>query len=292
MAVTTVYELVEKRKRSEEWSRTGPVRKYFRFFRAVTDDQKDGPKIVLQAGAIPKLGNVYSCGNETDTGAWCINREANQTSGETKIWDVDVEYSSKLDLSSEEQSDPEQQENPLDRPTQIKGKFAQFQRSIDKDLDGIAVVNSARQPFDPPVVIDDSRPVIEMTRNEASLDFTLLATYQDAINQDTFLGFPPYTCKLIIPTFDQHFENGVFFWTITYEIHIRRELWHPLQVLDQGYYKLVAGSPEVITDANGKTLTAPRLLDGAGSPLASGASPVYMNFKPYKILPFAALSLP
>ena len=74
---------------------------------------------------------------------------------EWKGWTVTAEYSSEFTLA----------ENPTNDPATITWGSEQFQRVVVVDKEGDAVVNSAGDPFDPPIMADDSRRVVTVTKN-------------------------------------------------------------------------------------------------------------------------------
>lgn len=296
MAVTTVYEVIEKQSGSEE---IGPRKRYRRNFRVKVDDIQDGPKIVKDAVTSTynvALGGPYVVRNDSDSTCRVVRITAERHRGEEPlIWDVPVEYS----------NDPTGVDNPLNEPAEFSLSFAQFQRAADRDLDNKPFVNSAKQPFDPPIEIDDSRPVLLIIKNRAiaTFDLSQCLTYQDAINTDTVYGFGPYVWKMAqISPRTITVESGFQYYQVTYELHGRRELWYPLKVLNQGYYQLVDSEGtkkrELLLDKDSKQLTSPGLLKADGSAIGYNpdgsldASPSFEEFNVYKRLPFAPLQLP
>ena len=271
---------------------TKNVRNYTRTFRIITDSMLDGPfQVTAIPPPFPVLFGFYSDpAGGIDLGALCNKITPRQTD-EPFVWEVTCEFSSKID-NPEQAQDGSAQQNPLLRPPVVKWSMAKFQRPVDQDNDGSPIVNSAGERFDPPIEIDDSRPVLHISRNEATVDPSLIVQYQDAVNADTFFGCDPGTAKMDSICAESAFENGVFYWKFEYEIHFRFDGW-AVQPLDQGYHHLVSGVPSVNRDPqSGNPYPAPRLLDGAGNMLGSGGTPVFLSFDVYNSLPFAPLSLP
>src|SRR5207245_2866104 len=63
------------------------------------------------------------------------------------------------------------------------------QSTVWKDAYGKGILNSAGQYFDPPPMMDDSRPRLSIARNEPVFNPAIAINYQDAVNTDGFLGF-------------------------------------------------------------------------------------------------------
>ena len=58
-------------------------------------------------------------------------------------------------------------QNPLLQPIDVKWSNRSQEIVADIDINGNPVVNTAGDPFDPPLMEDDPRPVLTIVRNEA-----------------------------------------------------------------------------------------------------------------------------
>ena len=133
---------------------------------------------------------------------------------------------------------------------------AQYQRPLLVDVNGVAVVNSAGDPFDPPIEVDDCRPELSITRvvldsSTVVLPFSQVGfratAYENTINNaDVTIDNTTYgTGKLKIAQYsaDRLVVGGVTYWRETIKIQFRDETWQ-LKIVDQGYRKKVtAPSP-------------------------------------------------
>lgn len=301
MSVTFVRPL--KRGRTGTREAGGGKRTYTQTFIVGTDDVQDGSLVARTAidpnggPVIPQPLTFYVAGNEFDLGAFVKSVEAHEIGETGMLWEVTVT------ADSEMPEPPKDQENPLDRPPEVSWSFAQFQRVAEKDINGNAIVNSAGQAFDPPIQIDDSRPVCDIERNEDAFDPDVIFAYKDAINADTLdiggLTVAPGQAKMANISARRQFENSQFYWKVAYQIEVKQDGWN-LSVLDQGWYKKGQnGKLTPCVDDAGNEVTAPVLLDGQGGQLAlppapagqSGAA-VFKTFDVYTSLPFAPLGLP
>jgi hypothetical protein len=285
------------------------VRDYQRSFKYQTDAATDSQLQILLYPLTPRLFTPYA-GQDgfVDLGAICYQVDAAQDEDDPFFWKATAHYSSDLshiaEMADKGSTNPlsgnsiggrgaQGFENPLLRPPKIKWGQAKFQKAVTQDTNGDPIVNSALERFDPPVEIDDSRPTLEITRNEPTYQQALAMKYRDAVNSDPFFGFGIGTVKVDSITADFRWENGYGYWEVSYVFHIRPEKWNPTEILDCGFYHLdAAGKPAAIRDAVGSNLSAPVLLDGKGQQLQPGAKPVFIPFDFYEIQPFADLHLP
>jgi hypothetical protein len=258
-------------------------RTHTRTFRVITDSPLVTATEVLLAAGIPRRGDWLP----SDTAAYVKTVTPRQDEDNPLLWEVRVVYDTSVE--------PDQEENPIARPVEIVWGASQWQRLAEKDIDGNALLNSAGYYFDPPPEADDSRPVLTITRNEAAFNPTLAIDYQDAVNSNNFLGFDPDQVKVASITAARQFENGVYFWRVTYEFNFRREGW-TLKILDQGRYRLnrkpIREKNAAGVELDGTHVADPVPLDGLGEPLANPtpATVKYRNFKIYKERDFSVFN--
>ena len=279
---------------NEIWSgRTGDtnaedLRTYKRIYRVITDDFLDAAQVVLDAIPIPVMGAAYETDYENDLKALVVAKSASQAEDDPNVWEVTVSYSTS---TSEEEQAEDQTEDPTEEPPRYSVAFRKVNKVLEKDTEGTCVKNSAGQSFDPPIEYEEVLTEISMTRNQANFDMGLAADYQMATNSDTFqlngYSITPYKAKLDGISASKMSKKGVRYWEVTYTILLNKNGWNPLEILQQGLYKLSSGDLIPCVDENGDPVTAPVLLDAAGAQLAVGGTPIYASFKPYFELPFA-----
>jgi hypothetical protein len=286
MAILEVDEINEGREGSENEK---GQRTYVRVFGVTTSSASDGSVTVRQATGVPRVGDPYTTDTEQDLGAY-VKKVTPQVTDNAKHWHVRIEYDSSFD--------PEQEENPLDRPLEIAWSFVKDKKLVDKDIDGNAILNSAWENFLEPIEVDDSRPTLTIVRNEAAFDPALAIDYQDAVNEDSFMGFEPGQAKVCGISAASRFENNVRFWEVTYEFEFRREGWI-LRVKDMGMTTRVGSITrcpiyENFEDGTGNAveISTPVNLDGNGQVLENPSPDTvfYLPFTVYKQRPFSAFS--
>jgi hypothetical protein len=261
-----------------------------RLFRIRTDSKTESLSDLRTATGLP---NMFSA-HPDDSGTVVVDIAVAQHEDDPFSWDVTLRYSSVLDNG-------EQDENPLNQPAVIEYGSAQFQKIAYRTINGEAVTNSAGTFFDPPVTIDDSRPVIRITKNKATFSASQAMAYRNAINTDAFLGIAPYCARVTHFGGVKRFKNvsGLLlpYWEVSLEIHVDHETWLA-QVLDQGYYvrtgSTLEGKPifnDIRYTSSGQSVAGPVMMDGNGLQLNDGATPVFLSFQVYRELPFAPLEM-
>lgn len=270
------------------------IRNYTRILQLISNDPQDMQVTVLYAvmnhlGLVPDqpAAVIFSVGNDVDPGAYLNKitvRQDTSKKGEYKNWEARLEYTSQLEQLPD---------NPLLRPTIVSGGFQMYQKTIEKDIFGQPILNTAGGKLEG-IEIDDPRPHCTMTRNESAYNWAFFAAnYVNYVNIAPFYGAFAYQVKCSnVAGQGPNFENGVMFYTVTYEFQFRLELWSPLSFLNRGR-KNKDGTP--CTDANGNEMDEPALLDNNGKQLPWPVNTTNATFiKPVCYYPtdFNTLGLP
>lgn len=264
-------------------------RTYRRTFAVETDNANDGIFTIRSHPSCPKIGDSYVSGSESDTGSYvvAIDVQEEQDSG-GKHWTVTVDYGpSDVGVLGS---------NPVDWPIMLEYDTAPAQVVVWFDQTGEPIVNSARDRFEDPIVLDDDRPVIVVTRRENAALFSPLLAYQmnNSVNIAEWNGYAARTVKVsgIKPGKPIPNPDGGFYLEVPYRFEFREETWDHF-ILDQGYNELDTSNPPKPKPIlnQGKAVTEPVLLDGSGKRLATNASPVSLRFRVYKERDFAILNL-
>jgi hypothetical protein len=208
-----------------------------------------------------------------------------------KWWIVTAEYSSERELT----------ENPTSEPAAITWTSEQFQKRAVIDKNGHAIVNSAGDPFDPPLMMDDSRRVVTIIKNLAVVPSWIL-TYQDAVNISSFtvdgitIG-AGYAKVQSVTVGEKQKRNGTAFRVVTLVMHLQKTGW-AITHEDVGFREIGSASGyadriNILNTGDDERPTAPVPLDGAGAqqsdPVAS--SIVIRSFDVYEQKDFTVLPL-
>jgi hypothetical protein len=275
MPVVEVTELYRRRgTQGADWKRT-----YTRVWQVITDSFNDGPRTVREALSVG-LGMPYATPNESDNGAFVQSLSAECVSDDGLQWEVTVEYGPYQPL--------DRPQNPLDEQPTIAFSWAQFERPCDFDVGGLAILNSAGDSYDPPVMVDDPRPILQLVRNEASFDPALVHQYRNKVNSTSFFGADPGTVKVANITGHRvkHPDLG-YYWEVSYEF-ANNDTWHVF-VLEQGMRQLVPGTStkKTILDTAGTKVTSPWPLAANGTALPVGSTPIFREWIVYGEVDFS-----
>lgn len=270
-----------------------------RKLKAVLDTINEGPVTIRAHASCPKEGDTYSFRSEADSSFVCnaVTFDARSDSlGHDRglMYEITATYSNAIDSASV----GEDEENPLDDPAVYEFSFAKYQVPALSDRDGNPVINGADEAFDPPFLVDENRPIVTVTRNEASFSPATAVEYQDTVNSDSFAGVDPGVAKVIGISARQSTRGAYSYYVVTYEIEFRWEGWNPTGLLAQGYkYRPAAGDPvrNYVDPVTLQPPASPKMLalDGTISPdpLGDGALPYFHEFNFYREKPFGPLAL-
>jgi len=297
MAIVSVTEISE--------GRTGNAddelkREYRRMFRVVTDSPLDEQGTIIASPYLPKRYSTYVAPNGfVDRFAMASKIEAHQEIGENPYrWLVGVDYSTSIwDRLRKKGGDKQdgkdtQPENPLFDPTEISYDTVDGPELIfDVDLNNVPIVNSAGEPYNGRPVVD---ALIVLTISKAFADYNPndAINFYNAVNIDTFFGFPKHTVKCKGLKGTSQFKNEFFYWKVTGVFHIWTRImslripgsaqtaslagWQLEEApCDKGFKILSGGKLVRALDDSGVPESHEVFLDGSGSRLGNLLTPCY-----------------
>jgi hypothetical protein len=186
--------------------------------------------------------------------------------------------------------------SPLALPPEINWGFAVHSEMIDRDIDDVAISNSAGQTFDPPIQEDKYDLVMSVQWNRPSFNRLLAAEYIGQINSDVFYGFPIGTVRCVNLAGVEIFTPYLIYYRVSMEFHIRWAGWKR-RILDQGWAIKTGvdgdGKPiyKVNKDEDDTILPEPVKFDGAGGILPFASDGYFLEFDTLVALPFAVFGL-
>lgn len=268
-------------------------RQYRQTWRVITDGPgHDEPWIFLNA-PVPSYGSLYvGVSGVIDYYAILVRKSIRRDSQHRNIFNVDCEYDTKPPQT-------EYTDNPLNKPAEFDWDFGSIERVITKDAENKKIQNSAGDPFNPQPTFDEPILILNYAKNipYESYNPVTAATYFNAVNTDSFLGFPAGKARCAYWKAKIQYSHSFRYWASEIQIQFREDGW-TLELLDQGLNQLFGNFKTPIKlrasqDATLETVpvTEPQLLDGSGRPLASGSAPVYLKFKPFRLKPFGPLGI-
>jgi len=170
-------------------------------------------------------------------------------------------------------------------------------KSILEDKDGAAIMNSAKDPLNPPLEIEEHYPILSITRYERNYSITKAMGYIDKVNLTAMViaGLPVDVEQAKITEFtgSNALIDGVECWEVNYQITFA-STWVQ-RVLDQGFYYYPGGydvgTQTPFTDKAGDNLVNMGLLTSSGDK-ASPTNPHFLEFKVSLRKEFGPLGLP
>lgn len=300
MAVIDITESWAEREVNETYDSRTAVRTF-----TVKFDNNDNPiaRPILALTArdpatgltIPQLGHQHPY----DRFLYVKNRKVKTYEG-AFVYEVTCDYST---ISTERR---EKTPDPLKQKPGIRWTFVTNEERIDRDIKGVAITNSAKQSFDPPITKPIHDLALQYDRNDRYFSPTRALKYKGKVNSDTFLGAPPGTVMCTIFDADKVYdeENGDYYH-VTFEFQFRLEEvlgkrygWLR-RILDEGYYeesdteKNEDGTPKLIPikDDNSQHVVVPVKLDGNGGILKVGADDFFKTFELYDKISFSDLGI-
>jgi hypothetical protein len=304
MSVTSVN------KRSESGNDSPTAVQHVADYLVVVDSPEDGSVEVLASEDIPAIFSDHP----SDPLLFVTHREAHRESGEDRLhWQVLISYGPKG-----EQVSVDTLENLR---AKVRYEWAMYDRAVEKaywkglstDVAGIgvltlaketpsrAVVNSANEVFDPPLTEPEIRLVVVITRyvKNSVFDPERLLNYKNSINNDVIdiggIRIPKFCGWIKDADSSPHYSNtGRLYWEETWKIEVNPKT-HIRLVLDQGMKELIGGDLVHIKDAEGRPVTSPVRLDGAGraaSGTTSSDESVYLAFLTKWCCDWSVLGLP
>jgi hypothetical protein len=307
MAIKSITESWEGRKSWETADEITALRIF-----TVEFDEKDDPLarplLALNATtpelSIPQYGNQHPYNRDL----FVIGKDVKAKEG-AFVYEVTCNYSTLY-------IETEKQKNPLNQKPEISWTFATSNEPIDmaiamiepKQVPNVPILNSALEPFDPPITEDQHDLVLRYVRNERTFYPMTALQYKGSVNADMFLGAPPGTVMCTVfdgdKIYDDRWGN---YYRITYEFQFRlkevngKKYGWLRRILDQGYreltYAAVGDEPEWenIVDKNGNQVSQPVPLDGTGlEQKYKGVYPppgIYLVFQTREKIPFSPLNI-
>ncbi len=255
-------------------------RRYSRVFRVETNTNFD-TAVEATASGTPVIGDEFP----SDDKAFCQNVSATQESFSPRVWLVTCSFSTEQELAS----------NPLDDPIKFIWGTEQFQRPYFKDRNGKAILNSAGDPFDPPVEGDDSRTTVTITQNVSSVPAWFLLV-RDKLNSAAVsiggISVGTERAKIQkVSASDQKFRGNTDYITIGATIHVQSESWQK-SILDAGFREKSGSQMKSILNDDDKTrISSPAPLDGSGGVLSNPTTTnaVFRDFDIYGTFDFNEL---
>ncbi len=237
---------------------------------------------------------------EQDTASFAQSIDIDQESEDARQWLVKINYGPySINHQFGSSNVQEGSINPTESYPEVHWSSAKYEVHYATDQTGNPYVNTVGDPLENVPPTEETRTVLQFTRNEAQYQESWASQYRDAVNSDSFLGYLPNTvkCKDIQGQKVYSADYGNY-WRVSYEFEFRIGFpkadgtttgW-TTQILNAGLRQNVNGVAAQIT-LNGALITSPVALqqDGTYQPTAD---PFYLDFVQYGAMPFSFLNIP
>lgn len=265
---------------SEETTGRGPVRIPVRKYGVEAEPGDDPHEIMAAIITHPGIpSRLALC--PWDVTSICRSRKITQDSDAPWIFHVELQYSNQpLDG---EKPDQDNDENPLNRPSDISWDSEEVLEALTKDLDNVPILNSARQCYSQAVTAERRRRVITIVKNQETYNDITAEAYEGCVNSVSFLSKAAgkVYCKKISAR--RTFESNIYFFVVTY-VFVYDSLGWKTRVVDVGTAEWIDfgdGYVHVpIHNNDGSNITAEVLLNGSG--LRATGSPPTPYIKEYR----------
>jgi len=262
----------EVRTRQRRWRVSATV--------AITPDQ------ALYDAQAPRLRSRHP----SDSSLVCQSISATQNDQDRHSVFITAEYAT---LAGARPEEPPPQ-SILYNPAVISWQTQQYTAEIQRDVNGNAVLNSAGDPFYPPVQIQKSRLVAQV-RKALSMVPAWLLEYRDAVNNAPFtldgLQIKKGAARILDISISEWRHEGELSYrevSITIAVNDEADSWQP-KVLDQGFFEKIQVNGNTVRRrirVAGEPVCSPVLLDGQGhalpNPVPAQAQWITVNAYPEK----------
>jgi len=298
MSITSVKEMFGQKGDFQATPGKPMKRNYSRYFQCVSNRIDEDPITVAFAsdaapyGKLPKLGDTYTkTTGSKDILAKVVGITPEQDKTNPKTWTVEVKYQV---LDTDQSTDPgnKNPDNKLDPRNwnlDISGSSERYTEPMYFDHRGCSLINSAGQPYSPPVSVEREiwRHVFSFWN--AKLNLNWCYTYGNTLNKKAIWtnlqipdinvkGVPPTWAKCMPIDYKNQWIDGTCWWQFTVTILVKRGGWL-LRPLDRGFEELISTTGDSVTppdmtlgtkpiyNQHGLRPSQPVNLNGLGHPL-------------------------
>ena len=289
MSVTIHRETTAERGSSEK---AAPFNFELRRSFSVHTDAVDTEATIANHASTPDLGDSHP----NNSFAICVGRQIKQVDGSNYDWIVTVRYATDWETV-------ETETDPTDfRPVVSWGtQFVQTVLTKDVVTDE-AIVNTAGDPFDPPLMTDRPLTTCNVVGNFTAIP-TWLFSLRNKVNDSalTIRGVTVAAELALIRNLsisDARYKNGTIYYRVELELLIDED-GHKVKVLNDGMHELdttrTGDEKRTHIMFDGEPISQPVPLDADGKRISSDdlpASAVILDFYQYATADFSVLNLP
>lgn len=266
-------------------AKSDPNDKTFKFsevWQVLTDGTDHSPAYIEQVGplfGLPSIGSIHRSGLEV----LCTNIDPKRKT--PNYFEVDVSYEGATDEDAE---------------VDVQWSNATTTEPIDRDWAGRAIVTANKEQVDG-LSRDIADHVAVITKKFRFINIFATGQYLQAVNSDTFLGWPPGTARLVGYNAQNKFKYGAAqeLWTVTARFQFRypynnttaAQAWNKRWRHEGMLVKFPDGTITRAIDDMKQPVTRPVLLKSDGTLETDPDNAYFVHTQVYGSLPFSALGL-
>jgi hypothetical protein len=234
---------------------------FTRTYGVETEEPTDDAFLILYAGEIPSLGDAFS---EETPNSIAVRIRAQADTENPFYWLVTVEYADRG--------------SPLAQPWEFSWDSTPQVISVNKDRDGVDIVNKAGDFYVPPAEDEEEIWELTITRNVAESDYSQAeaAAFVNHVNAEALfidgIQYGAGTLKCVKDSGAGGRVNGARYWKETVKVQWKASGW-AFKPLNQGYRD---AAKKAFRDG-GEQRSMPTLLDHSGNELTTGSA-IYLSF--------------
>ena len=270
-------------------TRDNGVDEYSRQLLIQVDGVATSAEEITASSQVPDLGDSHP----DNTKAKCIAIDPTPYGDMRTVWMVDLRYT-----TGERKPEVTRQVKPWNLRAERSWDQYAVVEAITEDKDGLATLNPAKDPLDPPLEYEKHYPTLHIVRYEKKFNINTALDYIDHVNSGQItlcgLAFATELALLTKMPASEVTKDGVECWRVSYEIMFA-PTWRR-RVLNQGFNYWPGGYGSGGTTkkefkVDGEPAAAQQLLSATGDE-GSPVAPTYTDFKLYPRTSFGPLGLP
>ena len=184
------------------------------------------------------------------------------------LWSITANYGT---WNFAEKGEPSKAGNPLLMPVKFRLEWEKVPEPIWVDVNGDPILNTAGDPFDPPIELDNLIGILTVRRNEAMPDLPVIMALALSLNEAPWNGFDAKCVRLApiaLPELEYAQETDTYYYPMTYVFEINFRTWKK-RPLNSGYRQITPtqinpNRVSLILDDGGQPLQSPGLLSKSG----------------------------
>lgn len=276
----------------------------------LTDDELIGPRAIqLALGLSPSSTYrfpITTTKTEEDLGSYLQGVEVQTLEGglQHKVLLSFAPYDFKVDGGADNPQAASWIMAPFAAPPTLRWGSSSEDFAVTHDRDGVAILNTVGDPFDPPIQLPVSIPVLTVSRVLKSFDPTWITYFKDSVNGAEWLGWPLESVLCQEITADRFYDaDWGWLWRQETQFAFRPSLvvegatettvdpgW-AVQILNAGMRAKLPGGEVGAVRIDGQPISKPVPLSADGRYLPA-EDPHYLSFNVRRTADFSLLDLP